>query len=71
MRFTSIIAIAAILLNVEAIEVHNHQKSASGAHIRKQQHPTALAQAQADEEWGFNFDKFKQKADTMKRKIKE
>ena len=66
MKFTSILAIAVMLFNVEAIEVHAHQKSAGGAHIR--QTPRALAQAKAGAKSEFNFNKFKK---NFKNKVQD
>ena len=59
MKFTSILAIAVMLFNVEAVEVHSHQKSASGAHIRRTPNSLAQSKAKADAKWGFNFNKLK------------
>lgn len=67
MRFSSLIAIALIAVNVEAVELHSHQKVAAGArtHQRKAS-PAKLSLAQqksmsAAQLEKFNFDKLKQK----------
>ena len=67
MKFTSILAIAVMLFNVEAVKVHSKSKSAAGAHIRRQ--PKALAQSKAHAKSEFNLEEFmnelKTEADEM------
>ena len=72
MRFSTLFAAALVIANVDAVELHSHQKVAAGAsartHARRAASPpralaqkTSLAQAQANAK-KFNMNKLKNKA---------
>ena len=60
MRISTLFALFAIA-NVEAVELHSHQKAVSGAHAKRM--PRALAQQKSKaKNEKLNFNKLKQKA---------
>ena len=70
MKFSALVAIAVMFTSVEAVELHSHQKVASGAHMRREAAPAALAQSESEAK-RFNMAKMKAKAKQAKKFAKE
>ena len=70
MRFTSIFAAAIVLNCVDAVELHSHQKSAMGSHIRRASpHREYLAQQKSKKiNWKKAGDKLKKAGNWAKSK---